>query len=301
MPESEAAGAGCEPWESHGSATACGAAQSSKPDHLRWADMDSIDETTGSAMNWNSAADGGLQPDVAMDKPQTWNCRGSAQACDAGQGAKPPHLKWADMDSTESLDPGLTGLKEGRKRWATDSMESVEKRFRGSELLSKESYQEGPCSSEALVCDLTERFGLSADNAGLRTSQASATTPPVIEEPHRSDPTATYGAAHAEQSLNAVCDTSPVPTSPQGGPNDDPVAWQKRFKKRREAVAMYKASADYKQSLELRHTEGAGPAPRTPDFNNRDLVKRKWEDQHADWKHAIRRYIAESQPRPQSQ
>jgi len=305
MPESEehakVAGAGCEPWESHGSATACGAAQSSKPDHLKWADMDSVEETTGSATNWNTAAGARLNPNVVMDKQQTWDCHGSTQACNvgqsshgsatacgAGQSSKPEHLRWADMDSTESLDPA----REGRKRWATESMESVEKRLRPSDLLSKDSYQEGPCSSEALVCDLTERFGLSASSGGAGVSQGSTAKPPVVEEPRRPDPAATAPAAHAEQPENANAEAGAAPTSP-GGPNDDDEAWfKRRLPKRRDAVAKYKASEEYQKSLEIRRAEGAGPAPRTPDFNNRNLVKRKWEDLHADWKHATRRYIS---------
>ena len=82
--------------------------------------------------------------------------------------------------------------------------------------------------------------------------------------------------------LNAKDHVENRPKQDQSEPTE--LDWQRREKKRANAIAMFKRSAEYIAAKQATNTDDAG----TPDPRDRGLSKRGWEKAIALWRNAIR-------------
>merc|ERR1711879_1043214 len=74
-----------------------------------------------------------------------------------------------------------------------------------------------------------------------------------------------------------------------GAQNENDDEWEKRRTKRLRRVQEVKATSEYGNMSKLQEESRlTGPAPGTPDANDRELSKRNWEEKVMHWRQALK-------------
>lgn len=110
----------------------------------------------------------------------------------------------------------------------------------------------------------------------------------VDMEPQNSNatPAASSASGRCEEASSG---RSPPRSAPDVGGTDED--WQRRHEKRLNVIQSIKTTLEYEAMATLR-SQGAlaGAAPTTPDANDRQISKRKWEAEVMHWRNDLRHY-----------